>query len=258
MYNRTKHLKEEDRKKIEECPGRLLEIDNIEKNRYFITEEGIIFDRYLDKFLKSHINTGYNRVALRLESGGQKSYYLHVLTATVYLGDYRSTMTVNHENGNKSNNGVSNLKWLTHHENITHAIANGLIKNRTSLTEPVVRQVCEFVVKGESCSRIAELLGLKLTTVEGIKNKYNWVHISDEYKFPPKVIYNMMTPDLIDAICEDIKNNVTSRDIAEKHNVNIHTLYSFNRKYRRNLQGILNKKNYKNYKKKRNKLISQK
>ena len=59
MCNRTKHLKEVDRKKIEECPGRVIDLDNIEKNRYFITEEGKIFDRCLDKFLKSHINTGY-------------------------------------------------------------------------------------------------------------------------------------------------------------------------------------------------------
>ena len=87
MYGRVKHLKEVDRKKIEECPGKLLEIDNVEKNRYFITEEGKVYDRYLDKFLNSHINTGYNRVTLRTESNTQKSYYNHALTALVYFGD---------------------------------------------------------------------------------------------------------------------------------------------------------------------------
>lgn len=250
LKSRIKVLKEDEMKEIKDCPGKLISLDDIVECRYFITEEGQIFDRYLDKFLSSHINTGYNRVAFRTKSGTQKAYYNHVLAGVVYLGDYRNTLTVNHEDGDKSNNHISNLKWMTHHENITHAITNGLIKNRTSLTEPIVRQVCDLIVNGESVRKIADILGLKLTTVEGIKNKYNWTNISDEYTFPPKAVYKMMSPELIDAICEDIKNNVTSKEIADKHNINIHTLYSFNRKYRRNIQGILNKKNYKKYKKK--------
>ncbi len=245
MYGRVKHLKEVDRKKIEECPGKLLEIDNVEKNRYFITEEGKVYDRYLDKFLNSHINTGYNRVTLRTESNTQKSYYNHVLTAVVYFGDYRSTMTVNHESGDKSDNSASNLKWMTHHENITHAIANGLIKNRTSLTEPIVRQLCELVESGKTSAEIAALLGLNYATVNNIRNKYNWTHVSSEYKFPPKLVYKMLTPDLIDIILDDIKEGTGVSDIAKKHGVNIYTLHSFKRKYEKNPNKVLNKKNYK-------------
>jgi len=103
-------------------------MENIkEYDLYSITENGEIFSHLRNKWLKHYIRKdGYHQVQLR-KDGKTILKLPHRLVAQVYLGE--SDLTVNHIDGNKSNNHVSNLEWVTHQENQLHAFRLGLRDN---------------------------------------------------------------------------------------------------------------------------------
>lgn len=67
---------------------------------------------------------GYAMVTIK-----HKVFHLHRLVAKCFLGD--SNLEVNHLNGNKLDNRVSNLEYCTHFQNMQHAFKSGLIDIRT-------------------------------------------------------------------------------------------------------------------------------
>lgn len=65
--------------------------------------------------------TGYLRVNLIDEVGNTKSYGVHRLVCLNFLTNPEEKRTVNHKDGNKLNNQLSNLEWMTHGENHKHS-----------------------------------------------------------------------------------------------------------------------------------------
>lgn len=73
------------------------------------------------------IAKGYRSVSLMNVNGKRSaSYYMHRLMAEAFLPNPENKRCVNHINGNKSDNSIKNLEWVTHSENAIHAHANGL------------------------------------------------------------------------------------------------------------------------------------
>ena len=68
---------------------------------------------------------GYLRVGLKKDSAS-KSFYVHILVGTAFLPNPESKPEINHEDGCKFNNHVSNLKWVTGLENKRHSVKMGL------------------------------------------------------------------------------------------------------------------------------------
>lgn len=67
---------------------------------------------------------GYSVVQLR-RSRKNENRLVHVVVALTFLGE-RNGLEVNHKDGNKLNNGLANLEYVTHAENIQHAMRNSL------------------------------------------------------------------------------------------------------------------------------------
>lgn len=81
-----------------------------------------------EKLANFYINkSGYVKVQMSLNSK-QKSYSVHRLVAIAYLPNDQNKQEVNHKDGNKLNNVISNLEWSTRSENVIHGIKNNLIK----------------------------------------------------------------------------------------------------------------------------------
>jgi hypothetical protein len=70
----------------------------------------------------------YLRVTLR-NKGGQKHRKIHRLVAIAFIPCPPGKNTVDHINGNTTDNAVENLEWTTNVENVRRAWRTGLMKN---------------------------------------------------------------------------------------------------------------------------------
>jgi hypothetical protein len=78
------------------------------------------------KILKKTINKqGYEYVSLFYNNKKIKKT-VHRLVAKAFLNNKNDSLVINHKDGNKLNNNVSNLEWITQKENIRHAWENNL------------------------------------------------------------------------------------------------------------------------------------
>jgi hypothetical protein len=95
---------------------------------YYVTNEGEVLStkkgdcRVLSPGKDSG---GYYTVSL-CQKGKGKTHRLHRLLAESFIANPESKGDVNHMDGDKSNNDISNLEWNTRKENLAHAFRTGL------------------------------------------------------------------------------------------------------------------------------------
>lgn len=87
---------------------------------------------YKCKVLKPLLNkrNGYLYVYVKNEQGKYKRVLIHRLVAVAFIPNPSEKAEVNHINGNKLDNRVENLEWVSREENIRHAYDNGLIDRK--------------------------------------------------------------------------------------------------------------------------------
>lgn len=73
-------------------------------------------------------NRGYLTVCFTTK-GKCKNHYIHRLVAQAFIPNPENKPQVNHKDGNKLNNCVDNLEWVSACENMRHAYKNNLIKH---------------------------------------------------------------------------------------------------------------------------------
>lgn len=88
-----------------------------------------------ERIRKPNIMKGYYCVAL-IKDKHTKVYRIHRLVIEHFVGQAPTEEhQVNHIDGDKSNNCVTNLEWVTPKENTQHAIENGLRHNPNDETK---------------------------------------------------------------------------------------------------------------------------
>lgn len=108
--------------------GAVRSVDRVSKRgRHFIRLAG----RCLRGTITSH---GYVAVSLRNAGQRQVKRYVHQLVAEAFLTRKAGDEEVNHLNGNKQQNGASNLEWCTRAQNMAHAWDNGLVREGRTVT----------------------------------------------------------------------------------------------------------------------------
>lgn len=96
--------------------------DIIYNNAYEISDEGIVRRKSNGNVLKGCISSGYRSVKLTFENSKQQRFYVHRLVAIHFIDndDPQHKTFVNHKDGNKLNNKVDNLEWVSPRDNNIH------------------------------------------------------------------------------------------------------------------------------------------
>ncbi len=95
----------------------------------------------------SRSSSGYYHVQL-YKQGVPATKLIHILVAQAFIPNPEGKSEINHIDGNKANNAVHNLEWVTRKENLTHAVETGLkrrspmigkVGRKNALSKPVVQ-----------------------------------------------------------------------------------------------------------------------
>lgn len=143
-------------------------------------DKGASVDRVLRQLLNR--KTGYLSVYLSARAS-QKRVDVHRLVALAFLGPQPSVRhLVAHNDGSRTNNVVTNLRWATQSENLRDCRAHGtaLVGSRNpmaAVTELDVRAIRRMKAFGIPRAVIAEGYGLHLRSVFRILSGTSWEHV---------------------------------------------------------------------------------
>jgi len=129
-------------------------------------------------------NNGYFKINLYKDKK-MSAINIHRLVAIAFIINDGNKKQVNHIDGNKINNNVDNLEWVTDSENQKHSYDIGLKVGRKGtshhnckITEETVIKIRELWNTGEYVQReIAEIIGINTNNVWKIINGVRWKHI---------------------------------------------------------------------------------
>lgn len=97
-----------------------------QNNAYEVSDTGLVRRISNQHVLSGCIASGYRSVKLTFDNSVQRRFYVHRLVAEHFIPnpDPKNKTIVNHKDGNKLNNNVDNLEWVSPRENNLHYYQN--------------------------------------------------------------------------------------------------------------------------------------
>ena len=117
------------------------------------------------------VGNGYFALNL-IKEGKSKTKYIHRLVAETFIDNPNSKDEVNHKDGNKLNNRIDNLEWVTRAENMQHAYKHGLSKSiRHTLPKSTREKIENMRRKGKTLREISQKFNISKSTVSILTSK---------------------------------------------------------------------------------------
>lgn len=169
------------------------------KDYYYISSIGRIFNINSKKFIKTRcLSKGtsiYYKVNLQV-SIGNKSFSDVFLVHRLMMMSFNpkpgmEKLFVNHKDGNKLNDNLNNLEWVTCSENIIHAYNIGLFKPVkgeqhvcATITNKDVEKIAELLISRKYTQKeIAKIMNTTESIVNSIAQKKAWKDVTEKYDF---------------------------------------------------------------------------
>lgn len=201
---------------------------NVVPNRYLISDTGDIWTTSTRKPYKliPHQNYGYNMVKLAVTDGRTLEFRVHRLVMAVFTHD--CDLTVDHLDGNKQNNAIGNLEYVTNRENLRRAGKNGLYRRgsqhfKSVINEDLARKICQLFSEGVNIREAQRVLGISdIHNIDQIMlhilYRENWKHISKDYEWDVDIVrLKVYKKEHLHTIAQLILTGAyTSREIAKK------------------------------------------
>ena len=137
---------------------------------------------YIGKILKNRLGAAYLYVCL-FKNGIGRNYFVHVLMMMSFNGPAPIGYEINHKDGNKHNNVLSNLEYVTKKQNMQHALKNGLMKlgemhGRAKLTNEQVMEIRQrYAPKLISMHKLSKEYGVAKSTIRCVVTNRFWKHV---------------------------------------------------------------------------------
>jgi hypothetical protein len=159
---------------------------------YYVTEDGDVYRLWKFKGFKKLklYKNRYGYLKIDLSTDGQnKNYAIHRLVAEVYHSNPDNLPQVNHIDGDKSNNHISNLEWCNNSHNQKHAYQIGLQKrqsrkgemgNNSKLTNEDIKWIRNNYIPNHNIfgqRAISQKFNISQSQISFIVNKKTWKHI---------------------------------------------------------------------------------
>lgn len=193
------------------------------KTKYEIGNYGTVRNSKTLKKLNPAIDKkGYERVCLTLKHSKKYTAKVHRLVAEAFIPNPENKPTVNHKNGNKRKNYVTNLEWATHKEQVDHVIRTGLkppglkgIDNPTSIyTLEQIHMVCSMLEQDKlSQADISRKTNVSRDMISRIRFGKAWTDVSCKY--------NISKAPKLQTYSDELRDTVKSLILAGKGNKKI-------------------------------------
>jgi len=196
------------------------------KKGYMVTKCGLVTNP-TGYTLKTNIGTtGYEKISIPAAIGGKMHKVVHRVVAQAYLPNPKNKPLVNHKDGNKLNNHVDNLEWVTCSENMLHSarvLKKGLsdANGNVVINRRIAKHICDLLSKGHRQSDIGVVLGVSKPIISAIYRRKCWNHISTSYIFPAKA--RVISDSTVKWICLMLEEGKTNREILNMSNSNVVT-----------------------------------
>lgn len=194
-------------------------------HNYAVTKNGLVWSMYSNKFLSNKKLLGEYKAVTLCNNGIREEHLVHRLIAEAFIPNPENKPCVNHKDGDKMNNAVGNLEWVTHKENTLHAMETGLrrqevINEYRTIPEKLVHLICKMLDEGARNKDICETTGVNQTSVSSIKSGILYKDISCEYDFTKVPSSNRISEDKVISICEHLSSGDYSiNEVARRHGV---------------------------------------
>lgn len=200
-----------------------------------VTECGKVWNTKSERFLTQTLNgNGYLTVSIT-ETG--KTARVHRVVCETFRPDCPFYgLDVNHKDGDKQNNHLSNLEWCTRSHNILHAMETGLnpsrgeTNSRSVHTEETVRKACRLLEEGRRNVDVTKATGIDKSYLSEIKAGKRWGHVSKDYNLKVRRT-NRYSERTIRQVCEllqagmspaavsrEVKSGISYKDIIRVRN----------------------------------------
>lgn len=171
-----------------------------------------------ESIIKPNIDKGGYFYVNLYKNGKKEIQKNHRLVCNTFIANPENKPQVNHIDGNKENNNVNNLEWVTIQENIQHAYKNNLIKS-LKIEKDVLHDL--YFNKKYTLKEIGKMYGYSGDAVKRLFQKFGFnvarnnarISITKEW------------------LIEELKKGKTQKTIAQKYNISSSYLSRLCKKY---------------------------